>query len=200
VRSASFQPEGAPPPTLRVVVADPDPVSRRVLTDTLQPPAYQVAEAVDAAEAWTLLERSAIDVLIVDWGLPDAGGPALVRRLRSTVVEGYVYVIALSALRSQSAYRTVVEDAADDLLLKPFDTRELLARLHVAGRIAALISQVQRLERLLPVCAYCHRIRDDAGGWHRLETYLEDRAGVQVSHGLCPTCFETVRRVQLGEP
>lgn len=198
MRAPSSLPEA--PRSLRIVVADRDPVARRLLIETLEPLGHRLAVTEDGAEARTHAGADQTDVLIVDWDLPGGAAPALVHRLRAEAGERYLYVIALTALGRRNPYTAVVEGGADDLLLKPFDPRELVARLHVAARIASLTTQVRQLEQLLPVCAYCHRIRDDGGAWHRLEVYLEDRAGVQVSHGLCPACYQTIRRVQLGEP
>lgn len=197
MRVASCSPEARS--SLRIVVADRDPVARRLLVDTLAPLGHRLEMAANDAESWAGIPTDDTDVLVLDWDLPGGAAPTLVRRLRATAGERYVYVIALTALRRRNSYTAVVEGGADDLLLKPFDPRELIARLHVAARITVLTTQVHQLERLLPVCAYCHRIRDDGGAWHRLEAYLEDRAGVLVSHGLCPACYETIRRVQLGE-
>lgn len=50
------------------------------------------------------------------------------------------------------------------------------------------LRNVQMLSGLLPICASCKRIRDDAGNWERLETYLRTRSGATFSHGICPEC------------
>jgi hypothetical protein len=47
---------------------------------------------------------------------------------------------------------------------------------------------VKRLSGLLPICASCKKIRDDQGYWHQVETFLQDHAGVDFSHGICPDC------------
>lgn len=49
-------------------------------------------------------------------------------------------------------------------------------------------AEVRSLQRLLPVCAWCHKVRDDEGYWSELEHYLVDRAGASLSHGICPSC------------
>jgi len=48
---------------------------------------------------------------------------------------------------------------------------------------------VKELQQLLPVCANCHKVRDEAGGWSELSLYLQQQA-VEVSHGICPDCYE----------
>lgn len=51
------------------------------------------------------------------------------------------------------------------------------------------LEQVKTLTGLLPICMYCKKIRDDAGYWERLESYLSTRTGALFSHGICPDCF-----------
>ena len=56
-------------------------------------------------------------------------------------------------------------------------------------RIAEAVAQVKVLGGLLPICMSCKKIRDDAGYWEKLETYLSEHADIVLSHGLCPDCF-----------
>jgi hypothetical protein len=54
------------------------------------------------------------------------------------------------------------------------------------------LSQVQRLQGLLPICCYCKKIRDDKNYWHQVEQYVSEHADVQFSHGICPECYEKI--------
>lgn len=51
------------------------------------------------------------------------------------------------------------------------------------------LEDVRVLCGLLPTCSFCRKVRDDAGNWSRLETYLEARTGTAFSHGICPECM-----------
>ncbi len=51
-------------------------------------------------------------------------------------------------------------------------------------------TRIYQLERLLPICAYCKKIRDKENQWQPVETYFEDRTQSQFSHGICPDCME----------
>lgn len=55
-------------------------------------------------------------------------------------------------------------------------------------RLQDALAQVRTLSEMLPMCAWCGKVRDDAGYWSRIEEYLRDRTGTQVSHGLCDEC------------
>ena len=48
--------------------------------------------------------------------------------------------------------------------------------------------EIRTLSGLLPICMYCKSIRDDMGNWHRLESYLHQRTGLGLTHGVCPEC------------
>jgi hypothetical protein len=53
-----------------------------------------------------------------------------------------------------------------------------------------LVAENAELRELLPICSYCKQIRDDDGAWYKMETYLHRHAGVEFSHGMCPSCLE----------
>ena len=62
-------------------------------------------------------------------------------------------------------------------------------RERLIAEIEAALSQVRQLEGIIPICAYCKKIRDDQDIWHRVEKYITVHPGAQFSHGICPTCF-----------
>lgn len=52
------------------------------------------------------------------------------------------------------------------------------------------LANVKTLKGLIPICAWCKKIRDDKGYWQQLEAYLRDHSDAEVSHGICPECAE----------
>jgi hypothetical protein len=52
------------------------------------------------------------------------------------------------------------------------------------------LSNVRKLSGLLPICAYCKRIRDDHDYWRQIEQFVSERSDVRFSHGICPECIE----------
>jgi len=65
------------------------------------------------------------------------------------------------------------------------------ARDRAIEELADALRRVNTLSGLLPICMYCKSVRDDAGYWERLETYLSNHTGALVSHGLCPACAKS---------
>ena len=55
------------------------------------------------------------------------------------------------------------------------------------------LSEIKTLKGILPICAYCHSIRDDEGSWDKVDAYLSKHLEAEFSHGICPSCVDTVR-------
>jgi hypothetical protein len=52
------------------------------------------------------------------------------------------------------------------------------------------LAKIKTLHGLLPICAWCKKIRDDAGYWQQLESYIGKHSDAEFSHGICPECME----------
>jgi len=93
-------------------------------------------------------------------------------------------------------------------MTKPFDHRELQARIRVGQRVVELqkalmnrlreleeaLSKVKQLQGLLPICSYCKKIRNDQNYWENVEQYISIHSNAEFSHGICPVCYEKVTR------
>jgi hypothetical protein len=66
--------------------------------------------------------------------------------------------------------------------------REVLAQQDLNQRLTAAMAEVRELQGLLPVCAWCHNIRDEAGHWHTMEVFLASKTKASTTHGICPIC------------
>jgi GAF domain-containing protein len=69
----------------------------------------------------------------------------------------------------------------------------LLELRRVSARMAESLEKVKTLHGLLPICAWCKRIRDDRGYWSQVEAYLHAHTGADFTHGICPDCFKKQR-------
>jgi PAS domain S-box-containing protein len=65
--------------------------------------------------------------------------------------------------------------------------------------LQAALAEVKTLQEILPICSYCRRIRDDENYWDTVESYIGRHTGSQFSHGICPSCMETVLGPQIGK-
>jgi hypothetical protein len=66
--------------------------------------------------------------------------------------------------------------------------------------LAETLERVRQLEGLIPVCAWCRRVRDDAGYWARFEAYLASRTKATFTHGICPTCLDELEANPAMQP
>jgi len=122
-----------------ILVAEDDPVSRRMLQAFLLRWGYQVVSAGDGLEALRILEgEDAPPLAVLDWMMPGMEGPEVCRRVRELKGRPYIYVLLLTARTQKDDLLRGLESGADDYLTKPFDAQELRARLHVGKRILDL--------------------------------------------------------------
>jgi GAF domain-containing protein len=66
----------------------------------------------------------------------------------------------------------------------------LLELRRVSARMAVALQKVKTLHGLLPICAWCKRIRDDQGYWSQVEAYIQAHTDADFTHGICPDCFQ----------
>ena len=126
-----------------VLIADDDPVSRRLLQVSLGNAGYRVVMAADGAEALRILnERDCPRLAVLDWMMPAMDGVEVCRTIRRSAREPYVYIILLTAKGHQSEIIEGLEAGADDYITKPFDLQELKARLRSGKRILELQEQL----------------------------------------------------------
>jgi two-component system response regulator MprA len=112
--------------TASVLVVEDDGPIRRMLGRTLAAEGYDVLVTADGGEALVAVERAVPDLVVLDLGLPGMDGLAVCRRLRG---KGLGIQILILTARDAVADRVAGLDAgADDYLVKPFATEELLAR------------------------------------------------------------------------
>src|SRR5436190_23786052 len=112
---------------LRILVADDEVVSRTLLQRAVEGGGHECLVAKDGVEAWTILQRAEVDVVVSDWIMPALDGLELCQRVRSQ--PHYTYFILLTALGDKSHFLEGMRAGADDYLAKPWDREQFDARL-----------------------------------------------------------------------
>ena len=135
---------------MRILIAEDDPVSSRVLTTTLTKWGHDVVTTNNGLEAWAVLQQDDTPRLaILDWMMPGIEGPEVCRRVRGSSKTAPIYLILLTALRHKEQMVAGLEAGADDYLTKPFDRHELRVRVQAGARIVSLQgSLAQRVQEL----------------------------------------------------
>lgn len=176
--------------------------SLRILTDILRGNGYRVHAADSGELALASVVVSPPEVILLDIMMPGMNGFDVLRWLKAREGSRDIPVIFLSALNEISQRVEGLKLGAVDFISKPFQTEELLARVHThvelrrlrvrldrqADELRAALAKVKLLSGFIPICASCKKIRDDKGYWNQIEVYIRDHSEAVFSHGMCPEC------------
>src|SRR5438477_2580900 len=123
----------------KILIADDDKLSRRLLQNTLEKSGYEVLAVEDGAAAGQILSQpDAPRLALLDWMMPGLNGVDVVRAVRLQSDAPYVHMILLTSRQSKEDIIAGLESGADDYLTKPFNPEELRARLRTGERILHL--------------------------------------------------------------
>jgi sigma-B regulation protein RsbU (phosphoserine phosphatase) len=200
--------EGAP---LRILIADDDPVCRRLLVAGVAGEGRELIAVADGEAALrTLQQDSPPPLALLDWEMPGRSGLDVCREVRAqrvTTVPYQILVPYLILITSRGRSEDIAAGfaaGADDYVVKPFDPDELRARVgagvrivrlqhELADRVTALeeaLARVKTLHGMLPICAWCKKIRSDGDYWQQVDSYITAHTDAQFSHSICPDCHE----------
>jgi len=190
----------------QIFIAEDDSLVLEDLRNRLHSLDYTVAGASpNALEAIDLAQSLRPDMVLMDIQLPgeidgiEAAGQLRKLDLPVVYVTGYCEGPILERAKITEPYGYV---------LKPYQTRELGTAIemgiykHRADRErAATMTQMEQklancktLAGLLPICCYCKKIKDEVGRWSEIEHYIMLRTDASFTHGMCPGCFEKVKK------
>jgi AmiR/NasT family two-component response regulator len=196
---------------IRVLIVDDDVLVIEMIRALLASAQFAiVGSATDGKQAITLTKELKPDVVVMDLNMPVMGGVEATR---------YIYqccptpIVVLSAYETPELIEQVSRAGAGAYLIKPPTHEELERAIAIAiarfddmvqlrqlnnelaqrnDELNEAMLQVKKLSGLLPICMHCKKIRDDAGYWQEVESYIGSQADVRFSHGLCPDCLESL--------
>ena len=167
-----------------------DSFSRELISSDLD---FKVTVASSGEEAIAQINDGCFDLIVTDLLMQGLDGFQVLKAAKKR--DEHTMVIILTGYGDMDAAIDALRLGADDFLLKPCDSDELLFRMANCFVKQELQRKVSMYENFLPVCCYCKKIRDDRegahgkGNWYNLEEYFIKTKGVYVSHGCCPDCF-----------
>ncbi len=199
----------------KILVTDDDPDILEINSTALRNAGYDVYEAATGKECLEKVRQYHPDLVLLDVVLPDMTGIEVCRIIKTDSEIQGPFVILMSGIQvSPDNQAEGLSVGADGYLIKPLSRKEFLARIQAMERIkrteerliqtqkdqAVIIEELKRamdeiktLRGLIPICAWCKRIRDDKGYWDQLEVYLSKHSEAVFSHGLCPDCSRAER-------
>ncbi|HSR50893.1 MAG TPA: diguanylate cyclase [Acidobacteriota bacterium] len=139
---------------MKILIAEDDRVSRRILSKYLEKWGYQVVVAEDGDQAWEILDsEEAPSLVILDWEMPGRDGVDICRAVREVDREPYSYILLLTARKDQEDIINGLQAGADDYITKPFDKHELEVRLRAGKRIIELQEELIEARETLRIMA-----------------------------------------------
>ena len=127
---------------MRVLVAEDNPVFQATLLKLLKSWEYEVTLVADGEQAWQLLKGGhGPRLALIDWFIPGVDGLELCRRVRAFAAPPYTYILLLTGKDQPDDVVRGIEAGADDYIRKPFNHRELRARLYAGRRILSVLNR-----------------------------------------------------------
>ena len=178
----------------KILIVDDEESILMMLRKDFEEEGYQVMTASSGEEAIGKLQNIPFDMVISDLAMPGADGIAVLNEAKK--INPDIIAIILTGYGDMTSAIEALRLGADDYLLKPCDTEELLLRAARCRIKQEALQKVKVYENILPVCMYCKSIRNDTGTehgkgkWMRMEEYINLKSGTDISHGICPVCYE----------
>ncbi len=189
-------------PKTKVIVIDDDPDIRDVLSLTLTEEGYDVLEAGDGEEGLALIKNKAPNLVLVDFNMPKMNGPTLVAIVKKDILLSHMPIIMLTGKGDISDKVSGINAGADDYMVKPFEPKELLARIkmilrrserdldanpltRLPGNVSILNELQTRIEKKIPLAvAYCDldkfKVYNDKYGFQHGDEVIRDTARLLI--------------------
>ncbi len=188
---------------LRVLLIEDNPADARMIQEMLNglrdgAPELTTADRLSTAIGKLAGEKQ--DAVLLDLSLPDSQGFDTFLKVREQA--GSVPIVLLTGLDDEAFAVRAMQEGAQDYLIKGQVNGHLLSRAiryaiernKLLRELQDALAKVKTLSGMIPICAWCRKIRDDKGYWDQVEAYIESRSNATFTHGICPECSEKMRR------
>ena len=194
---------------MRVLIAEDENLTREIIASTLHQMGHETVVTTNGLEAFQVYQRETVEVMMLDWMMPEMDGLDVCRNVRGSPQDEYTYIIMLTAQSGKQNYMTAINAGADDFLTKPFDPDELQARLRVAKRLrefelmkSEFVSMVSHQLRT-PVAmlnGYIDNMLDGLSGdlSEKQADYLQEMKEISVSNLQLISDLLNVSRLETG--
>lgn len=177
-----------------LLLVDDDPFILEGIGDDLENNGYQVTRATSGEMAVNLLESMDFDMVITDLVMESAGGIQVLQTTKR--VNPATQVIILTGYGDIESAIAALRNNADDYLLKPCESQEMIFRVKNCLEKLELARKVSLYQKILPMCCVCKKIRDDSGKkpgtgeWMRIEEFIHEKANLDITSSYCPDCAQ----------
>ncbi len=201
---------------MNILIVDDIAENIQVLGNILEKHDYALSFALDGLQCIKMVEQNDYDLILLDVMMPHIDGFEVCRRIKQMPVKKEIPIIFLTAKSEKYDIVRGLDAGAVDYVTKPFNTKELMARVRTHIKLKAAMDNIvelnielkqknetlhqkneelkaasktiKTLTRLIPICANCKKVRDDDGYWEEVEVYIKEQVNISFSHGICPDC------------
>ena len=181
----------------RIILALQNKENRRLLQEWLSPK-YEVKIAESDEDLVNSFDLCIFDGLSLDscW--------QKVQDKKRAILPTFQHFLLVTARKDVKLVTRQLWQTVDEIILTPIQKIELQARVEMLLRarkyslealekyysLKEAMAQIKTLRGIIPICANCKKIRDDAGYWNQVEEYIHDHSEAEFSHGFCPECMK----------
>jgi CheY-like chemotaxis protein len=193
-------------PKTTLLIVEDDPATASEINICAQSLGYHVLRTTSSAEEAISLARDLKpDLALMDIQLAGRmDGIEAAGRIRELKIP----VVFLTGSSDPTTLERAKLTEPFGFITKPLRTRDLnivveiglykhkmeLERDRLTEELRQALTEVKTLSGLLPICAYCKKIKDGAGYWSQVEAYIMKHSDASFTHGMCPDCFERVKK------
>ncbi|MBW2486789.1 MAG: response regulator [Deltaproteobacteria bacterium] len=177
-----------------ILLVDDDPFILEGIGADLESQGFKLTEANSGGRALELLAKQKFDLVITDLVMENVDGIQVLKEAKALHPD--TMVIILTGYGNMASAIEALRHEADDYLLKPCESAEMLHRIHQCQEKAALRQKLKLYQKLLPMCCVCKKIRDDRqaepgrGKWVEVEQFIHDKANLDITSSYCPDCAQ----------
>jgi DNA-binding NtrC family response regulator len=182
----------------RILLVDDDHYILEGIGADLESQGFHVTKTDKGDLALHLLEENHFDLVITDLVMEDTDGIQVLTRTKEFNAD--TMVIILTGYGDMKSAIEALREQADDYLLKPCESEEMLYRVNRCLEKRELTRKIEIYQNILPMCCVCKKIRDDRhteagkGKWVSVEQFIHDKAKLDITSSYCPDCAQKTMR------
>jgi DNA-binding NtrC family response regulator len=175
-----------------LLLVDDDPFILEGIGEDLESNGYRVTRASSGESAIELLESNHFDLVITDLVMASTDGIQVLKKTKE--LNSDIQVIILTGFGDIDSAVEALRSQADDFLLKPCESQEMLFRVKNCLEKQELTRKINLYQKILPMCCVCKKIRDDTnrqpgtGEWIAIERFINEKAQLDITSSYCPDC------------
>ena len=183
-----------------IFVADDDETNLKLVSTVLKQAGFDNVKLYTSGKNMLAdVRHNCPDLLLLAIMMPGFSGYEVLEWIKRDPSLEHIPVIMITAAsidENQEPLKRSFEMGAMDFISKPFSNLELMLRVKSALRLEysrqqleAASRKISSLEKLLPICSYCKKIRSDKDYWEEVEVYISEHTDTMFSHSICPDCY-----------